>query len=116
MRHRSKKITLDRKAGPRASLLKNLATQLILYEKIKTTEAKAKALRPFVERLISKGKKNTLASRRELLRVLPIENAAKKILEEIGPRYATRPGGYTRIIKLGVRAGDAARVARIELV
>ncbi|MBI4268484.1 50S ribosomal protein L17 [Candidatus Uhrbacteria bacterium] len=116
MRHRSKKITLDRKAGPRRALLKNLATSLILYEKVKTTESKAKALRPYIERLITKGKKNTLQSRRALLRVLPIENAVKKVLEELGPRYAQRPGGYTRITKLGVRQGDAARVARIEFV
>lgn len=116
MRHRSKKVTLDRKAGPRKALMKNLATQLILYEKISTTEAKAKALRPYVERLITKGKKNTLAARRALLRVLPVENAVKKVLEELGPRYATRPGGYTRITKLGVRLGDAARIARIEFL
>lgn len=116
MRHRSKKITLDRKAAPRRALLKNLATQLILYEKIATTEAKAKALRPYVERLITKGKKNTLASRRELLRVLPLENAVKKVLEELSPRYKSRPGGYTRITKMNPRAGDAARMARIEFV
>ena len=116
MRHRKKKVTLDRKAGPRAALLKNLATQLILYEKVATTEAKAKALRPYVERLITKGKKNTLAARRDLMKVITIESAVKKVLDELSPRYATRPGGYTRITKLGVRAGDAARVARIEFV
>lgn len=116
MRHRSKKVTLDRKAPARTWLLKNLAAQFLLYEKVVTTESKAKALRPFVERLITKAKKNTLFARRELMKVLPIENAVKKALEEIGPRYATRNGGYTRIVKLGVRAGDGGKKARIELV
>jgi len=116
MRHRKAKKTLDRKAGPRRALLKNLAAQLIIYEKIRTTEAKAKVLRPYVERLITKGKKNTLAARRELMKVLPIENAVKKVLEVYGPRYATRPGGYTRLTKLGVRQGDGARVALIEFI
>ncbi len=116
MRHRSTKKTLDRNATARKSLLRILASQLVLYEKIKTTEAKAKALRPFIERLITHGKTNTLASRRYLMKYLSVENAVKKILEDISPRYATRPGGYTRIIKMGQRQGDAARVARIELV
>src|SRR3989338_6140594 len=99
MRHRSKKITLDRKAGARKALMKNLAFQLIMHERITTTEAKAKALRPFVERLVTRGKQNTLAARRRLLQVLPTEHAVKKVLEELSPRYQTRPGGYTRITK-----------------
>ncbi len=116
MRHRKNKVTLDRKTGPRRALLKNLAAQLIVYEKIQTTEAKAKALRSFVEPLISKGRVTTLSSRRQLLAVLPTENAVKKVLEELGPRYKERPGGYTRIVKLPQRQGDAARMARIEFV
>ena len=116
MRHRVEKKTLDRKAAARKALLKNLAAQLIIYEKIKTTEAKAKVLRSFVEPLITKGKKNTLAARRSLMKILPMENAVKKVLEELGPRYQSRPGGYTRIVKLGTRQGDAAKIARIELV
>lgn len=116
MRHRSKKVTLDRKAGARKALLKNLAFQLILYEKITTTEAKAKALRPLVERLITSGKQNTPARRRALLRILPTEQAVAKIFEVLGPRYAERPGGYTRIVKKPQRQGDAARMAVIEFV
>lgn len=116
MRHRSSKKTLDRKTGPRRALLKNLAAQLILYEKINTTEAKAKVLRSFVEPLITTGRANTLASRRNLMKVLPIENAVKKVLEDLAPRYKERPGGYTRITKLPQRQGDAARMARIEFV
>ena len=116
MRHRKNKLTLDRKAAARRALLKTLAVQFILYEKIKTTEAKAKALRSYVEPLITRGKKNTIANRRYLKRYLPIDNAIKKLFEDISPRYHTRPGGYTRIVKLGQRQGDAAYTARIELV
>lgn len=116
MRHRKTKKTLDRKAAPRRALLKNLAVQLILYEKIKTTEAKAKVLRSYVERLITKGKKNVLSTRRDLAKYLPMENAIKKVLEELSPRYQERPGGYTRIVKVGIRQGDAARMARIEFI
>ncbi|MEK7618846.1 MAG: 50S ribosomal protein L17 [Patescibacteria group bacterium] len=116
MRHRKKKVTLDRKAGPRNALLKNLAAQVILYEKVSTTVGKAKAIRPIVERLITKGKEPTLAHRRALLAVLPTQNAVNKLLEDIGPRYKERPGGYTRIVKLGLRKGDGAAIARIELV
>lgn len=116
MRHRVKKKTLDRKTGPRRALLKNLALQLVVYEKIRTTEAKAKVLRPFVERLITKGRTPTLTARRALLRVLPTETAVKKILEELGPRYATRPGGYLRITKAPARQGDGAHMAIIEFV
>lgn len=93
-----------------------LASQLILYEKIKTTESKAKALRPFVERLITHSRAGTLADRRYLMKYLTVDNAVKKLIEDIGPRYKSRPGGYTRIIKIGQRQGDAARIARIELV
>lgn len=116
MRHRVKKKTLDRKAGARNALLKNLALQLVVYEKIRTTEAKAKVLRPYVERLITKGKANTLAARRALLRVLPTEISVKKVLEELGPRYQERAGGYLRITKTTPRQGDGAHMAVIEFV
>lgn len=116
MRHRKAKKTLDRKAGPRRALLKNLAAQLIVYEKVRTTEAKAKVVRPYVERLITKGKNNTLAARRELMRFLPGEHAVKKVLEVYGPRYAHRAGGYTRITKLVRRQGDGARMALVEFI
>lgn len=116
MKHRRKQVTLDRKRGPRKALLRGLATSVILYENVNTTLAKAKAVRPIVERLITVGRKKTLTSRRRLMQVLTIESAVNKILEELGPRYATRPGGYTRIIKLGQRQGDGAEIAQIQLV
>ncbi len=116
MRHRSKKKILDRKKAPREALLRSLATSLILYEGIRTTEAKAKALRPYVEKLITLGKSSDLHARRQLLKKLYIEKAASKVLEVLGPKYKERPGGYTRIIKIGPRPGDGARVVRIEFV
>lgn len=116
MRHKKNKITLDRKTAARRSLMTNLAESLILHEKIRTTKAKAKALRPFVEKLITKAKKNTLTARRELIKVLYNENAVKKLLEQIGPRNLSRNGGYSRITNLSRRVGDGAEEAVIELL
>lgn len=116
MRHQRKKATLGRKTAARRSLFANLAQSLILHEKIKTTKAKAKALRPYVEKLITKAKANTLAARRDLMKVLYTENAVKKLLEVIGPRYADRKGGYTRITVVRIRKGDGSEEALIELV
>lgn len=116
MRHNVKKTTLGRRAAPRRALFRSLAEGLVLHGAIKTTEAKAKALRRVVEPLVTKAKKNTLAARRRILRVLYTEKAVKKLMEEIGPRYKDRQGGYTRIIKLGQRVNDAAPMARIEFV
>lgn len=96
--------------------MRDLATSLILYEKITTTEAKAKTLRPFVERLITTSKANTLQARRRLNAVLLHEKAVAKALEVVGPRYQSRAGGYTRIIHLKPRLGDGAKQAVIELV
>jgi len=116
MRHLSKKVTLDRKTAARRSLLANLAESLIIYEKIKTTKAKAKAVRSLVERLITKAKKGDLAARRQLMRVLYTDNAIKKTMEVLAPRYAKRAGGYTRVILLNIRKGDAAEEAVVEFV
>lgn len=116
MRHCKKGKILDRPKASRQALLKNLAASLIMHEKIKTTQAKAKVLRPIVEKMISIAKNNTLFNRRRLLAKLPTKDAVKKILEEIGPRYKEREGGYTRIIKLGRRKGDGAEIAQIELI
>ncbi|MDD2785620.1 MAG: 50S ribosomal protein L17 [Patescibacteria group bacterium] len=116
MRHRRKGKTLDRKNGPRKALLRNLATSVILYEHINTTLAKAKAVKPIVEKLVTTGKQKTLVSRRKLASYLTIESAVNKVLEETGPRYATRNGGYMRIIKLGVRQGDGAEMAQLQFV
>lgn len=116
MRHRKTIAKLSRDKDSRKMLLRNLAESLVLYERIKTTETKAKALRMFVEPLITKSKVNSLATRRELLKVLPTENSVNKLLEVVGPKYKERNGGYTRIIKLGNRRGDNAPEVYIELV
>jgi large subunit ribosomal protein L17 len=116
MRHRKEKKILDRKKGPRKALLRGLATNLVMYEKIKTTAAKARTVKSIVERLITKGKMNNLATRRALRKYLYLDNAVKKVLEELSPRYKDRKGGYTRIIKLASRQGDAAKIVQIEFV
>lgn len=116
MRHQKNKVTLDRKTAARRSLLTNLAESLILYEKIKTSKAKAKAVRSFVERLITRSKIQTLAARRELMKTLYTANAVKKLMENVGPRYKERHGGYTRIVMLKNRKGDGAEEVLIELV
>lgn len=116
MRHLHKGRQLGRKIGHRKSLLKNLAKSLIIYEKIKTTEAKAKELRPFVEKIITKGKKGDLSARRAIISAIGDQKLAEKVITELGKRYKERKGGYTRITKLGFRVGDAAKIAVIELV
>lgn len=97
-------------------MLYGLASSLILYEKINTTKAKAKAVRPIVERLITKGKADTLAAKRYVEARVYTTGARRKIFEVLSPRYKERGGGYTRIIPLRRRAGDGAEVARIEFV
>ncbi len=116
MRHRKKGKILDRKKAPREAMLRNLAASIVLHEKVKTTSAKAKAVKPLVEKAITTGKTNSLASRRRLLKFFYTDHPVKKILEVLGPRYEKRPGGYTRIIKLGHREGDGAEMVQIELV
>lgn len=116
MRHRSKKKILGRKSEPLRALMRGLAESVILYEKVRTTEAKAKTVRVLVEKAITTGKNPTLTARRKLMTIFNTELPVKKILEELGPRYKSRPGGYTRIIKLGHRLNDAADMAQIELV
>ncbi len=96
--------------------MRNLATSLIEHGAIETTEAKAKELRPFVEKLITKAKTGTLHARRLAVRHIHKRAAADKLFQEIGPQYATRNGGYTRILKTGHRKGDGADMARIELI
>ncbi|MBL7053321.1 MAG: 50S ribosomal protein L17 [Candidatus Portnoybacteria bacterium] len=115
MKHGKKGRKFGRDKDQRKALLKILAANLLLNEKITTTEAKAKEIRPFVEKLITKSRINSLANIRYLAKYLP-EKILKKIIAEIGPRYKSRPGGYTRIIKLGMRKIDSAKMAIIELV
>jgi large subunit ribosomal protein L17 len=116
MRHRRAGRQLRRTSEQKLALMRNLATSLIEHGAIETTEAKAKELRPFVEKLITKAKTGTLHSRRLAGRHIQKREAADKLFQEIGPRYATRKGGYTRILKTGHRKGDGAEMARIELI
>jgi large subunit ribosomal protein L17 len=97
-------------------MMANLVASLVAAEGIVTTEAKAKALRPVAERVITKAKKGGLHNHRQILAYLGDQEIADKLMEDVGPRYAERPGGYTRILKLGPRKGDNAPMARIELV
>jgi large subunit ribosomal protein L17 len=116
MRHRKAGRQLRRTSEQKLALMRNLATSLIEHGAIETTEAKAKELRPFVEKLITKAKTGTLHSRRLAVRHIHKRAAADKLFQEIGPKYATRKGGYTRILKTGHRKGDGADMARIELI
>jgi len=105
-----------RRSGPRRAMLRNLVTSVILAEKIVTTEAKAKQIRSITEKMVTLGKRNDLHARRQVLAYLLDENAVTKLFEQIAPRYDDRQGGYTRILKLGPRRGDAAPMAILELV
>ncbi|MBN1893807.1 50S ribosomal protein L17 [bacterium] len=116
MRHRNAITKLGRTASHRKAVLANLACALFERKHITTTEAKAKAVRPFSERLITLGRKGTLHARRLALSTLRQKKAVRILFDEIAPEFAGRPGGYTRIVKLGQRAGDGARMAIIELV
>ncbi len=119
MRHHNKNKKFGREKDARKALYRSLAISLVEKEKIETTETKAKAIRPYVEKLITLGKKETLASRRLLMKKLGSggENVSKKIVEELSKKYKDRNGGYLRIIKKGDRVGsDGAPVAIIEFV
>src|SRR5688572_23013927 len=114
MRHQRKTVKLGLKEGHRKSLLANLAVSLIEHNRIKTTLAKAKAVKPLAEKLVTIGKKNTLHARRTAKAVLRQDGAVKKLFDDVAPRAADRRGGYTRIIKLGQRLSDASEMAFIE--
>ncbi len=116
MRHQKKTIKLGRTAEHRKALLANQVCSLIEHQRIKTTLAKAKAVRPLADKMVTLGKKGSLHARRTALSVLRQTDAVKKLFEDIAPRSATRNGGYTRIIKLGQRKSDAAPVAYLEWV
>ena len=116
MRHGDRSNNLSRTASHRKALLSNLACQLFQHKKIVTTLAKAKALRPYVEPLITKAKDNTTHQRRLVFSHLQDKEAVKELFDVISAKIASRPGGYTRVIKLGKRVGDNAELAMIELV
>lgn len=116
MRHRKSFKKLNRTASHRQATLANLASQLFMHKKILTTAVKAKATRPIAERLITFAKSGTLHARRQVLRTIRDKQVVKQLFEEIAPVYASRNGGYTRVVKLGQRQGDGAEVAYLELV
>ena len=116
MRHKKKGKKLGRKKEPREMMLRNLASSVLIYEKIKTTEVKAKAVKSLVEKIITTAKKGDLSSRKKLVEILPQKMAVKKTFEVLKEKYQDRPGGYTRIIKLGNRQGDGAEMVILELV
>ena len=116
MRHRAKGRQLSRTSTHRKALLRNMAASLFQHDAIVTTEAKAKELRPFAEKLITLARRGDLHARRLVERKIKNREVLGRLFSEIGPRFAARPGGYTRILKLGHRPGDGADVARIELL
>jgi len=116
MRHKKSGFKLGRKPAHRKAMVRNLATSLVEHGRIETTVTRAKALRIFIEPLVTLGKKGELANRRQALKKLPNKDVVHKIFDEIAPKFKERPGGYTRIIKTGYRQGDMAPMAIIEFV
>ena len=116
MKHRRAGKKLGRVTAHRWALFRNLLTALFQHERITTTEAKAKALRGLADHVIGLAKRETLHARRQALALVPDETVVKKVFDTVGPRYAERHGGYTRIIKVGHRAGDDAPLVLLELV
>lgn len=116
MRHRKKGRKLSRTASHRRATLRNMASSLFRHGRIETTTAKAKELRPYAERLITLAKRGDLHARRLVAARIVDRDVVGSLFDDIGPRYAERPGGYTRILKLGTRKGDAAEMSLIELV
>ena len=116
MRHRKDHRKLNRSPSHRKAMLRNMVTSLLEHEEIRTTSAKAKEVRRVAERMITLGKRGTLHARRQALETLRTKEIASKVFGEIAERYKDRPGGYTRILKLGQRAGDNAELSIIELV
>jgi large subunit ribosomal protein L17 len=118
MRHQKTRHKLSRDSAHRKALFANLCVEIIDHERIKTTEAKAKAVKPEIEKLITLAKRGDLHARRQAMSTLqhPDKGVIYKLFEEIAPRYVDRPGGYTRILKLGQRSGDATEIVYLELV
>src|ERR671938_1152922 len=116
MRHARAGKKLGRDSAHRKALYANLAGSLIEHGRIKTTEAKAKAVKPFAEQMITLGKRGDLAARRQAIAELRSQDVVHQLFADVAPRFADRPGGYTRIVKLGPRPGDAAEMAYLELV
>jgi large subunit ribosomal protein L17 len=116
MRHQVKGRKLRRPTSHRLALLRNLVTSFLERERVRTTLAKAKEARPLAEKMITLAKKGTLSCRRRAMAFIRKEAVVTKLFDELGPRFGQRPGGYTRIVKLGLRSGDGAEMAMLELV
>ncbi len=117
MAHRIDGRKLSRKMGPRLALYKNLTVSVLRYEKVRTTEAKAKEVRGRVEKMITIAKQGDLAARRRVIAEFPNEPlVVDKLFDEIAPKYADRTSGYTRIVRIGLRQGDAAPIVQLELI
>ncbi len=116
MRHRLSGRKLSRPTGHRMSMLRGMVTDLLRDETIRTTDAKAREVKRIADKVITMGKKGTLSDRRQALAILYDKDVVRKLFDELGPRYESRRGGYTRMVKLGPRKGDAAPMAVIELV
>jgi large subunit ribosomal protein L17 len=116
MRHRIAGRKLGRTTSHRVAMLRNMVTSLLEHEKVKTTDAKAKELRPLAEKLIGLGKRGDLHARRQALSVVRKPDVVKKLFEILSPRYQSRTGGYLRIVKVGYRPGDGAPVSIVELI
>jgi len=116
VRHGRVSQRFDRPTDHRLAMFRNLVTDLLKHEQIRTTEAKAKAIRPLAEKMITLGKKGGVPNRRRVAGYVFDSDIVHKVFDELGPRYAGRPGGYTRIVKLGPRLGDGAPVVQLELV
>lgn len=116
MRHRKRHGRLNRDASHRRAMLRNMVTSLLDHERVQTTDAKAKELRRLADRMITLGKRGSLHARRRALTVIRDETIAAKVFGELAERYRARPGGYTRVLKLGRRMGDAAPVSVVQLV
>jgi large subunit ribosomal protein L17 len=116
MRHGVRLRKLGRTSSHRLALLRSLSTSLFRHERIRTTLPKAKELRPFAERLITMARKDDLHARRQVVRQIADRGVVKKLFSTLGPRFATRPGGYTRTMRLGPRQGDGAEMALVELI
>lgn len=116
MRHRVRSRKLGRTSAHRLALYRNMVTSLLEHERIQTTDAKAREVRRIAERMITLGKRGTLHARRRALRIIRQREVAAKVFDELADRYRDRPGGYTRVLKIGIRTGDAAPVSIVELV
>jgi large subunit ribosomal protein L17 len=116
MRHQVKGRRLRRPTEHRMAMLRNLVTSFLEKERVRTTLAKAKEARPLAEKMITLGKKGTLHARRQVMTFVRKEGVVTKVFDDLGPRFGQRPGGYSRIVKLGLREGDGAQMAMLELI